>query len=109
MESTTKVFPYHPQANPVETFMKPFGKTIKTVHYQNQYKRLALNQLLASHRATPHPATSHKPRNLIFQHSYTNHFPPIKPPADIITNVNHMYHQVYTTKLSQKPTKMGLN
>ena len=28
-----KVFPYHPQANPVETLMKPLGKAMKIANY----------------------------------------------------------------------------
>ena len=34
-----KVYPYHPQANPVETFMKPLGKAMKIAHYQNQIEK----------------------------------------------------------------------
>ena len=83
-----KVFPYHPQANPVETFMKPLGKTMKIAHYQNQDKTFALNDLLASYRATPHPATGHKPGDLIFQHGYSHQFPPVTPPQNIIPDAH---------------------
>ena len=86
-----KVFPYHPQANPVETFMKPLaGKTMKIAHHQHQDKTHALNQLLASYRATPHPATGYKPGDLIFQHGYTKDFPhTTTPPIDIISKAYH--------------------
>ena len=65
------LFLYHPQANPVKPFMKPLGRTMKIVHYQNQDKTLALTQLLVSYQATPHPATCNKTGDLIFQYSYT--------------------------------------
>jgi len=48
-----KTFPYHPQANPAETFMKPLGKSMKIAHYNKQDKSEALNQLLSNYRATP--------------------------------------------------------
>ena len=43
-----KVFPYHPQGNPSETFMKPLGKGIKAAIYENADKQNALDNLLAA-------------------------------------------------------------
>ena len=77
-----KVYPYHHQANPIETFMKPLGKAMKIAHHKNQYKETTLNQLLASYWATPHIATSQAPGNLIFQHGYQHDFPLPKPPIN---------------------------
>ena len=34
-----KTFPYHPQANPAETFMKPLGKSMKIAHYNKLMMR----------------------------------------------------------------------
>ena len=49
-----KVYPYHPQANPVQTFMKPLRKAMKMAHHKNQNKETTLNQLLGSYQVTPH-------------------------------------------------------
>ncbi len=52
--SHVKTFPYHPQANNAETFMKSMGKTMKIAHYHHQDKQQAVNKLLENYRATPH-------------------------------------------------------
>ena len=52
-----KVFEYHPQGNPAETFMKPLGKAVKISNYNKEPMEEAIDQLLAAYRATPHPAT----------------------------------------------------
>ena len=44
-----KVFPYHPQANPVETFMKPPGKAMKSSHQLKQNRQHALDNLLTAY------------------------------------------------------------
>ena len=41
-----KIPPLHPSANPVETFMKPLGKTMKIAHYNRSSEKEALNHLL---------------------------------------------------------------
>ena len=84
-----KVYLYHPQANPVETFIKPLGKAMKIAHHKNQNKETTLNQLLASYWPTPHIATSQAPGNLIFQHGYQHYFPLAKPP--ITNSINEAY------------------
>ena len=70
-----KTFPYHPQANPAETFMKPLGKAMKAAHYDKVDKDNALNQLLSSYRATPHPATGEAPGAIMFRSGYKTEFP----------------------------------
>lgn len=65
-----RVFPYHPQANPVETFMKPLGKALKVANWERQNKQNAINNLLTSYRSTPHPATGETPGNLMFRGGY---------------------------------------
>ena len=52
-----KVYPFHPQANLVETFMKPLGKAMNVAHYNKDDKKTVLNNMLSSYRATPYPAT----------------------------------------------------
>ena len=52
-----KTYPYHAQANPAETFMKPLRKTMKASHHNNTNRDTALKDLLTSYRSTPHPAT----------------------------------------------------
>ena len=69
-----KTFPYHPQANPVETFMKPIGKAMKIAHYNKTSLQDALNSTLAAYRSTPHPATCVTPAQMLFRSSYNQDF-----------------------------------
>lgn len=71
----TKVFPYHAQANPAETFMRPLGKAMKIAYNSNQNKTTALNDLLIGYRSTPHPATGLAPGNMLFRYGYHHDFP----------------------------------
>ena len=67
--------PYHPQANPVEALMKPLGKCMKAAHVQQRDKTAALQEWLASYRATPHSSTGVAPGDIIFRHGYGHTFP----------------------------------
>ena len=49
--------PLHPAANPVETFMKPLGKTMKIAQQERNSGKAASQQLLDNYRDTPHPST----------------------------------------------------
>jgi len=69
-----KAFPYHPQANPVESFMKPLGKAMKIAHHEKKNKAQALNEFLASYRATPHSSTGIAPGDILLRHGYGNTF-----------------------------------
>ena len=77
-----RTFPYHPQANPAETFMKPLGKSMKIAHYNHRDKQLALNQLLSNYRATPHTATGIPPGDMLFRSGYRSGFPETRPVTD---------------------------
>lgn len=68
-------YPYHPQANPVETFMKILGKTMKICHNKGMNKNKALRELLASYRSTPQRSTGQSPGNLLFHGGYRQDFP----------------------------------
>jgi len=70
-----KCFPYHPNTNPVETLMKSIGKTIKIAHEQGTDKRKALEEFLATYRATPHVSTELAPGDMMFRYGYTKDFP----------------------------------
>ena len=70
-----KTHPYHPAGNPVENFMRPVGKCRKAAHHQRANKTHALNNMLASYRATPHPATGIAPGNIMFRSGYKKDFP----------------------------------
>ena len=70
-----RTYPYHPAVNLAETFMKPLGKTMKSVHYNNSDKEEALKELLSSYRATPHPATGEAPGAILFRSGYRHDFP----------------------------------
>ena len=97
-----KVYLYHPQANPVETFMKPLGKAMKIAHHKNQNKETTLDQLLASYQATPHITTSLAPVNLIFQHGYKHDFPLAKPPIANNISEAHAKHLEQQQKRKHK-------
>ena len=77
-----KSFPYHPQANPAECFMKPLGKCMKAAHDQGDDKVKALEMLLSSYRATPHSATGIAPGDILFRHGYHRDFPKGTVPKD---------------------------
>ena len=62
-----KIPPLHPSANPVETFMKPLGKTMKIANYTRQSEDEALCELLVNYRDTPHPATGIAPGSRLFR------------------------------------------
>ena len=70
-----KTYPYHPQGNPVENFMRPIGKCMKTAHHSKADKERALNEMLASYRATPHPSTGIAPGSVMFRSGYKKDFP----------------------------------
>ena len=70
-----KTYPYHPQANPAECFMKPLGKAMKSAFYAKEDREKALNDLLANYRATPHSATNLAPGNVLMRHGYKKDFP----------------------------------
>ena len=77
-----KSFPYHPQPNPVECFMKPLGKSMKIAHHNDQNTEEALNEFLAAYRATPHSSTGIAPGDILFRHGYGNHFQKTNTPDD---------------------------
>ena len=70
-----KTYPYHPSGNPVENFMRTIGKNMKIAHQQRGNKKHALNQMLSSYRATPHPSTGIAPGNVMFRSGYQKDFP----------------------------------
>ena len=82
-----RIYPYHPQANPVETFMKPLGKALKITHHHRQDPNNALNTLLTNYRSTPHSATGETPASMLFRHQYHHDLPLIATNTDTsITN-----------------------
>ena len=68
-------YPYHPQGNPAETFMKPLGKAVKAALYNRDCAQQAVDNLLKSYRSTPHPATGLPPGNVLFRYGYNTEFP----------------------------------
>ena len=71
----TKVYEYHPQANPAETFMKPLGKAMKAAALEGQNQERALENLLSGYRNTPHYATGAAPGSMLFRSGYRDEFP----------------------------------
>ena len=43
-----KTYPYHPQGNPVENFMRPIGKSMKSAHHSRKSKQQVLDEMLAA-------------------------------------------------------------
>ena len=79
-----KTPPLHPQANPVETFMKPLGKTMKIAIQNNERDDKALTQLLHNYRDTPHPNTNVAPGAMLFRDGYRSTFPRVSAsPEDV--------------------------
>ena len=78
-------YPYHPQGNPAETFMKPLGKAIKSALHNKQSSEAAVEQLLASYRATPHSATKISPGNVLLRNGYRNEFPRVAATTQAVT------------------------
>ena len=70
--------PLHPSANPVETFMKPLGKTMKIAHQDRHPDTMALQQLLDNYRDTPHPATGIPPSAMMFRDNQQTIFPRVQ-------------------------------
>ena len=79
-----KIPPLHPSANPVETFMKPLGKTMKIAHYNMNSEKKALQKLLENYRDTPHPATGVPPSAMLFRDSLSGSFPRKSVTEDMI-------------------------
>ena len=63
-----RLFPYHPNSNPVETFMKPLGKAMKIAFQLNTDKKKALEEFLEAYRATPHSGTNIAPGDMLLRH-----------------------------------------
>ena len=80
-----RTYPYHPQANPAETFMKPLGKAMKIAHHHRTDKEVALNKLLRDYRATPHSATGMAPGDLILRNGFNSELP-----RSTTTNKNYL-------------------
>ena len=70
-----KTPPYHPTANPAETFMKPLGKAMKIAVQNKTPEKKAVQELLENYRDTPHPATGVPPNAFLFRHQHQTKFP----------------------------------
>ena len=68
-------YPYHPQGNPCETFMKPLGKALKAAYFNRENAQRALDELLKAYRVTPQPATQMAPGDILFRYGYQSDFP----------------------------------
>ena len=97
-----KAFPYHPQANPVECFMKPMGKCMKAAHAEGENKSKALNSFLARYRATPHSSTGIAPGDILFRHGYGQDFPKNAIPDDQAINAGLKRSQEHRERLDKE-------
>ena len=55
---------------------------MKIAHHNKQDKSLALNNLLAGYRATPHSSTGIAPGDILFRHGYNKDFPQTQEMSD---------------------------
>ena len=76
--------PYHPNANPAETCMKPIGKALKMCHYDKSSEKEALRNAIATYRQTPHVATGVPPAGMIFRDGMRSQFPRKKLTSEAI-------------------------
>ena len=61
-------YPYHPQGNEAESFMKPLGKAVKVALDKHQPVEKAVDELLSDYRSTPPPpATGLAPGDMFFR------------------------------------------
>ena len=67
--------PYHPSSNPVETFMRPLGKTMKIGRQNGKSEMESLAGLLSLYRDTPHTTTGLPPANMLFRDGKKGVFP----------------------------------
>ena len=89
-------YPYRPQANPVETWMKPLGKCLKIANRNKTDKEKAIRDLLLAYRTPPPPLP-------ILRQVY----PQEKCSLDTDTEVRFQTEQLPMTKISRTPiTKM---
>ena len=68
-------YPYRPQANPVETWMKTLGKCLKIANRNGTDKEQAICDLLIAYQTTPHSSTGLSPGEMLFRHGYRGTFP----------------------------------
>ena len=74
-----KVYEYHPQANPVETLMKPLGKAVKIANYTGISPDKAVKDFIQGYRDTPHTSLHETPGNIMFRHGYRTQLPRLSP------------------------------
>ena len=67
--------PLQPTSNPVETFMRPLGKAMKTGRHNGMPENESPKNVLRSYRQTPHTATGLPPATMIFCHGQRLDFP----------------------------------
>ena len=75
-------YPYHPQGNEAECFMKPLGKAVKVALDKHLPVQKAVDELLSDYRSTPHPATGLAPGDMFFRGGYHTKFPKRPPVAE---------------------------
>ena len=103
-----KTPPYHPSANPVESFMRPLGKAMKIAHHSSIPEKEALNTLLGNYRDTPHPATGLPPSAMIFRDAVNTSFPrqPVSDDAiKLARERDVLQKQQYESKVNESKFK----
>ena len=55
--------------------MRPLGKALRAAHFNKKDKHTAIKEVLATYRATPHPATGVPPGDLLLRSGYRKDFP----------------------------------
>ena len=75
-------YPYHPQGNEAECFMKPLKKGIEIELEKRRPIQEIIDELLHDCRSTPHPATGLTPGDMMLRGGYWTKFPQQTNPTE---------------------------
>ena len=67
--------PLHPASDPVENFMRPLDKAVKTGRHNGIPENESQKNFVKNYRQTPHPATGLPPEAMSFPHGQRVDFP----------------------------------
>lgn len=79
---TKASYPYHPQGNEAECFMKPIKKAIQIGLEKRRPIQEIIDELLRDYRSTPHPATGLTPGEMMLRGGYRTKFPQQPNPTE---------------------------
>ena len=75
-------YPYHPQENEAECFMKPLKRAIQIGLEKRRLIQEIIDELLHDYRSTSHPATGLTPGDMMLRGGYRTKFPQQPNPTE---------------------------